>query len=181
MKETIISRRYARALLAALREEDAVEQGREVLQALAGAFEADPEIAEFFKNPEVKDSKKADALDAALEKLDASPAIRSFAGVLCGNRRSAFLPDIAREYARFADEELGILDAQVFSATDLDTETVDRVRKTLEARTGKNVRLRAQVDPALLGGIAVRMDNRVIDGSLRGRLESMKKHLQHKA
>ena len=181
MRETKISRRYARALLHALREEDAVERGRECLQALAEAIESDEEIADFFKNPEVKDSLKAEALDAVLEGMGGDRAMSSFVSVLCGNGRARLLADIAREYATLADEEMNILQALVVSATELDEASAERIRGILQRRTGKTVQVRAEVDPALLGGVAVRLGNRVIDGSVRGRLESMRKQMHSQA
>lgn len=178
MRQRIIAKRYARALADALRDGDGLEEARECLDALAEALATEPEAMAFFRNPQVKEERKADALAAALEGTDASETLRAFVRVLCEARRAGLLPLVAEEFGMVADRAAGVLRGRLSTAVPLDEQSVEKLRHALSKRTGKDVRLQAEVDESLLAGIAVRIGNAVYDASLRGRLEGMKRHFR---
>ena len=178
MTETVIARRYARALLQVTRDHGDIPAADEHLRTLVAALKDDREIQTFLKNPRVPAARKREALHAALEATGAPATLASFVSVLCRARRAALLPAVAEEFARMADEARGVLAAGVSSAAPMAPADLERVRERLAADSGKEVRIEAEVDGALLGGIAVRIGNKLVDGTLRARLEQMRSVLK---
>lgn len=177
MLETVIARRYAKALLSVVLEDGGPGPARERLEALGDAVRRDAEFREFLANPMVPPEDKDAVLDAALDLLEASEAERSFARVVCRAHRAGLLPEIVDEFARLANEVESILIVGVETARPLTPEVETRLRDLVAERTGKDVRLNVEVNPTVLGGMAVRVGNRLIDGTLRGRVAQMKRSL----
>ena len=98
---------------------------------------------------------------------------RNFLGVLAQNRRLAKLPDIARAFAAIAAAQRGEMTAQVTTAHPLDDGQRRELAAKLKAREGREVKIEANVDPDILGGLVVTIGSRRIDGSLRTRLNSL--------
>ena len=175
MLETVIARRYARALLSVVLEDGGPGPARERLDALGEAVRKDAELRDFLANPNIDPEHKDAALDAALDLLDAGEAERSFARVVCRAHRAGLLPEIADAFARLANEVENVLIVRVETAEPLAPEVETRLRDLVAKRTGKDVRLRVAVNPALIGGLTLRIENSLIDGTLRGRVEQMRR------
>jgi F-type H+-transporting ATPase subunit delta len=92
--------------------------------------------------------------------------------------RFGFLGDINNFYQKLADELKGVLRASLVSATELSSETVEKIRTTLSTRTGKDIILQVEQDPGLIGGIVSRIGDLVLDGSIRNQLLNMRKSLK---
>jgi F-type H+-transporting ATPase subunit delta len=92
--------------------------------------------------------------------------------------RFGFLSDINNFYQKLADELKGVLRASLVSATELSSETVEKIRTTLSTRTGKDIILQVEQDPGLIGGIVSRIGDLVLDGSIRNQLLNMRKSLK---
>jgi F-type H+-transporting ATPase subunit delta len=90
---------------------------------------------------------------------------------------SAELPRVAEQFRRLDDERQGITQATATSATALTPDEVRAITARLEQSTGGRIELDVQVDPSLLGGLVVRVGDRLIDGSVRGRLERLRNQL----
>jgi F-type H+-transporting ATPase subunit delta len=98
-------------------------------------------------------------------------------GLLVERRRVSLLPAIAREYGRLLDRERGVVPAVVTSAVPLSAEDAAAVQARVEAMTGSTVSLRSEVDPSLIGGLTLRVGDRLLDASVRGRLERLRSQL----
>jgi len=98
-------------------------------------------------------------------------------GLLVERRRVSLLPAIAREYGRLLDRERGVVPAVVTSAVPLSAEEAAAVQARVEAMTGSTVSLRSEVDPSLVGGLTLRVGDRLLDASIRGRLERLRSQL----
>ena len=178
MSESIVARRYARALLEVARERDEIQVVADRLNRIAKAVLQDSTVAAFLANPQASKDEKAQALLAGLEAIESPDTLKAFLSVLCAASRAALLPTVAREFAKLADDVTGVVEASVISPAPLDEATTGRVRARLEGATGRKVRLETEIRPDLLGGVKVRIGNTVLDGSLQSRIEQMRRALK---
>jgi F-type H+-transporting ATPase subunit delta len=103
--------------------------------------------------------------------------VQRFVLLLLERRRIVLLPSIARAYRDMADAHLGRVRAQITSAEPLAAAALDRVRRSLEQRTGKQVIVETAVDPDLIGGLVARVGDLVLDGSVRTQLSDLRAKL----
>ncbi len=171
--------KYARALadVVVARTLDAAKTVEEV-NALAAVIGGSAELRTVLENPSVGSKQKLAVLDALASRLGASRYVRNFAALLVDNRRVAALPEIARQFALELDERLGLAQADVTTARDLDDAEKNLLLGHIERLTSRKVRARYARDPKLLGGAVVRLGSTVYDGSVRGQLQRMKEHIR---
>jgi len=103
--------------------------------------------------------------------------VQRFVLLLLDRSRIVLLPAIARAYQAMADDHVGRVRAQVTSAEPLTQVALDRVRRSLEQRTGKKVVMETAVDPELIGGLVARVGDLVLDGSVRTQLADLRTKL----
>jgi F-type H+-transporting ATPase subunit delta len=121
--------------------------------------------------------EKRSVLEQLLPRVTPTPAVQRFVMLLLERGRIVLLPAIARAYRDMMDLHLGRVRAKVTSAQPLDAGALDRVRRALEQRTGKQVLLETAVDPELVGGVVARVGDLVLDGSVRTQLEDLRAKL----
>jgi F-type H+-transporting ATPase subunit delta len=176
MRETTIARNYAEALLTlAQRAEDPHGWGR-MFQEVAGAIEADPRLRRFLEAPRVPVVRKNAVLAAAFQDRFPTLLVR-FLQTLVTKRRQMLIPVIASEYFSLLDQAEGRVHAQVTVAraqTDADR---DLLTAQLSRALGKQVVPHVVVNPAILGGVVVRVGDTVMDGSVRRRLARLRQTL----
>jgi len=172
--------RYARALVdivlqpgSALKPEDAVAQ----LQSAAKMVADSAELRNALLTPAISPSRKRAAMGKLLEELGTSQIIRNFVFVVIDHRRIAMLDEMREAFELVLEERLGFARAEVVSATALDAQRSAQLESELSRLTGKRMRLRFAVDPALLGGATARIGSTLYDGSLRGQLQQMRREL----
>ncbi|MCS7003274.1 MAG: ATP synthase F1 subunit delta, partial [Dehalococcoidia bacterium] len=108
---------------------------------------------------------------------DVDPLARNFLALLVQRNRLGILPEIIDLYAAMLDDERGIARASVTTAVELAPDEAQQVARRLEELTGKTIRLETSVDPAILGGVIVRIGDKLIDGSTRTRLNMLRQRL----
>jgi len=175
-----VAHRYARALVdivmapgSPLKPEDAVSQ-------LAGAealIDESPELRIALLTPAIQNSRKRAVMAKLLERISGSPLIRNFIYVVIDHRRIGVLAEIREAFEQQLDERLGFVRAEVSSAAPLNAPLSAGLESVLSKLTGKSMRLRFDVDPALLGGVVARIGSTVYDGSVRGELRELGKKL----
>jgi F-type H+-transporting ATPase subunit delta len=165
--------RYASALFDLAAEHDSVIAVEADLDQLAAALEATPDFADLISNPIVSRGAAGQAVDSVAELLGLSPLTRKFLGVLAENGRLATLPRIISAFAAIAAAARGEVTAEVTSAHPLSDTQFAQLAEKLQAREGKAVKIRAHVDPEILGGLVVRIGSQQIDSSIRTRLNSL--------
>jgi F-type H+-transporting ATPase subunit delta len=165
--------RYASALFDLASEAGNVSKVEADLDKLAAALAESADLAALIRNPEVSraDLGKASAALGKLLKLDQLTA--NFLGVLAQNRRLSQLPAIIAAFNTIAAAQRGEVTAQVTSAHPLTDTQLAQLQQKLKAREGRNVSLRASVDPDLLGGLVVTVGSKRIDSSIRTHLNSL--------
>jgi F-type H+-transporting ATPase subunit delta len=166
------ARRYAEAAFEIAARDGSVELWLAQLDRAAAAV-ADPGVMRRLENPRVPLAERHSALISVLG-ADLQAQVANLIGLLMRRRRLDALPTIAREFRRLYNRHAGIVEATATSAAQLDQAEVDALRARLEQISGARVELALDVDPALLGGVQVRLGDRLIDGSVRGRLERLR-------
>jgi F-type H+-transporting ATPase subunit delta len=174
-RPTTAARRYAEAVFQLAASDDSYDRWATDL-ALAAEIVADPEVARIVNSPAVPLKDRARLLGSMLGKRLAPRAI-NLVKLLDQRGRIALLPAIAVEYGRQLDQMRGVVVATVTSAAPLEPEETAAVEAKVEQMTGSTVRLASVVDPALIGGLTVRVGDRLIDASVRGRLERLRAQL----
>jgi len=168
------ARRYAEAAFEIAERDDSMEAW---LAALAIADErlSDPEVMHLLANPTVPADSRVEALGRILGD-DVSGPPRNLLALLVRRGRFELLPAVIREFLRLHRLRAGIVEATVTSASALDAKEIEALQQRLAAMTQGRIELHQEVDPALLGGVQVRVGDRLIDGSVRGRLARLRSH-----
>jgi len=165
--------RYALALFELARDERKLESVGTGLDAVRRALAESEEFRALAESPLVGREDKAKAIAAAAEAIGLDPLTRNFLGVLARNRRLGQLPAIIRAFDTLAARHRGEIRAEVVSARPLDDDQVEAIRRNLRARFGSDIAVDLDVDPAILGGLVVKVGSRMIDGSIRTKLHSL--------
>ena len=171
-----VAARYAEALLAAAKAESQRDEALEALQTIARLLTQSADVGRLLRNPDVEVPDKLRIIETALGGA-ASALVHRFLELLLSLGRAESLPDIIAAYGEAVDADRGLLRATVRSARPLPEAALVRLRAALTAREGRTVELSAEVDPALLGGLQVRLDHRVIDASVRRYVADLKDSL----
>lgn len=174
-----IARRYAKALFDLAREgsDGAVLETRAVLERLGAAVARDTDLQRLIANPVFTKNDRLEAMRRLVAKISKQPLVARFVELLAHKRRLALLPEIARAFAELADAAQGRRHVRLRSARPLEPAERDRARQRLEAATGQKVELAIDLDPGLLGGAILETGTLRLDGSLRGRLDDLRRRL----
>ncbi|HEY6807635.1 MAG TPA: ATP synthase F1 subunit delta [Gemmatimonadales bacterium] len=179
MKDTTIARNYAEALFAAAEAtsgRDAVERFGRYLDAVAGAIAVDERIAAALESPRVAKAVKTRLLAAALGRSAPVEVVRFLQAAVRRGRQGLFA-EMSLEYQKLVDVKVNRVHAGVTLATPstavLEKQIVARLTKAL----GKDVRAHFRTDRAILGGVVVRVGDRIYDGSLKRRLTLLRRRM----
>lgn len=172
MKTGAAARRYAKALHAIAIENNLLDKMEEELLFLAAILNQEKDFREVFSHPHILESEKKELIKTLLEdKL--SPYIINFTYFLIDKRREKELAGIVDEYVKLANKTRNIVLAEVITAIPITDEQISKVKAKLEKMTGKDVRIAAKVEPAIIGGMLIRLGDKVMDGSIKRHLERM--------
>lgn len=169
------ARRYAEAAFGIAERDATIPAWLEQLDVAAGLL-SDERASRVLANPAIPASERIEVADKILGDRVSGP-VRNLVGLLLRRGRADLLPSVAREYRRLYDRHEGITTALVTSAAPLKDDESDALRDRLAGMTGGRIELRFEVDPTILGGVVVRLGDRLIDGSVRGRLERLRARL----
>ena len=173
---TSAARPYAEALYAAAEREGAVEATVAGLEAVQQALRDEPRAALLFRHPEVGHQAAQEALAGVAGRCP--PLAGRFLQLLFARRRMPLLDDVVARYRERMDAEGGIVRGRLESARAVAPELEGRVVEALGRRTGKQVVLTAAEKPDLIGGLRVVMGDRILDVTVAGRLEALRRQLQ---
>jgi F-type H+-transporting ATPase subunit delta len=166
--------RYATAVFELAREQSAVEAVSADLAAFRKAVHTSPELAQLVKSPAFGAAEQARALAPVLAYLGTSPLSTKFILTVAHKRRLFALEEIVAAFERLVARAKGETEAEVTAARALKDGEIAELKAVLKARLGREPRLNTRVDPALLGGLVVKVGSRMIDTSLRTKLDGLR-------
>ena len=169
------ARRYAEAAFQVALRDETVETWRAELEGAAAAL-GDERVARMLSNPAVALEQRQALVEKALSNA-VSRQVLNLIVLLLQRGRIEQLPRVAVEFRRLDNRRQGITEASATAAAELTPAELEALTDRLEQFTGGRVELDVAVDPSLLGGLVVRVGDRLIDGSVRGRLERLRNQL----
>jgi F-type H+-transporting ATPase subunit delta len=169
------ARRYAEALFDLARREHAEDRWAAELEAVAGLL-GDERVRTSLDSPAIPFSEREAVLRTSLDGK-VSPTVLNLTRLLAERSRLELIEPVAAQYRRLLNRQKGIVEAVVTSAQPLTPDESRSVRDRVTAMTGAQVDLREQVDASLIGGLTVQVGDRLLDASVRGRLERLRNQL----
>jgi F-type H+-transporting ATPase subunit delta len=169
-----LAERYATALFELAED----EKGLAELEADVGRFatmhDQSDDLKAFIRSPVYSAEEQVRAIAAVLDRAEVKGVVANFFQVVAANRRLFAAPEIISAFRRLLAAHRGEVTAEVTSAEPLSETHVAALKEALKQSLGKDVALDARVDPALIGGLIVKVGSRMIDSSLRTKLSSLK-------
>lgn len=169
-----VAGRYATALFELGLEEKALEQIEADLNRFGEALDAVKDLQRLVKSPMFSAEEQGQALGAVLDELKIEGLTKNFLLLVSKNRRLFASPDMIRAFRALLAEHRGEMSATVTAASKLTDTQVTALKQALKAALGKDVMLDQRVDPSLIGGLTVKVGSRMIDTSLRTKLNSLR-------
>ncbi|MGD0196703.1 MAG: ATP synthase F1 subunit delta [Solirubrobacteraceae bacterium] len=166
---------YARALFEAASDRKHLDVVREQLAQFADALAASEELRLFLYSPYFSTAEQQDGLERAISGAD--PLISNFLAMLVEHHRMPVLPATRVSFEELWERENHLIPVEVTSAIELPRATVNEIGKQIGEQTGHTVQLTSKVDPDIIGGIVLRVGNSILDASIRGRLEQLRKEV----
>ena len=179
MRQTILARRYAKALFALGKQEkknDVYSAALKMVAALVNDKKTGVEDA--IVNPLYPIDVRRQVIVELAKSIQADRILTNFFTLLINEQRANILPDIAQEFQILTDKAENISHGTVISAIELDAKLLNRVQSTLEKFTGNKVILETKVDTSIIGGIIAKVGDLVLDGSIQTQLIGLKESIK---
>jgi len=173
-RDAVVAKRYAKALFEVALQQKVVSEAQEQLKLIVQALEQDADIEKFLSVPSIAPEQKIAVLKAAFgDRLSA--LVLNTVQILITRRRQDIIADVYAAYTKVAGDSLGQAHATVYAAQALSDAELAGLEAQFGQVTGKTIIAKQIVEPALLGGVQVRIGDRLYDGSLSGKLERLQK------
>jgi F-type H+-transporting ATPase subunit delta len=169
-----VSGRYATALFELARDAKSVDAVKADLDTFDAMLNESADLKRLVSSPVFSADAQLKALDALLERVEIAGISANFLRVLTGNRRLFAVGDVIRAFRALVAKYKGETDAEVTVAEPLTEKNLDALKAALKAVTGKDVALNVKIDPSIIGGLVVKVGSRMVDSSLRTKLNSIK-------
>jgi F-type H+-transporting ATPase subunit delta len=166
---------YSRALFEVAQEKDVLDDIHDQLGQFADELDTNRDMQVFFFSPYFSSQEKKDGISKMVEGAEEN--FVRFLELLAERHRMPALFRIRRSFDALYAEERKLLPVTVTSAVELDEGLVKEIGRKIEEQTGRKVELTAKVDPYVIGGLVMRVGNYVMDGSIRARLERLRKQV----
>lgn len=176
----VVSRRYAKALFAVGAAKGEAEQAKygEQLVAIGASIEDAPEATAFFKNPAFSAEEKKAVLGKLIEKVSVDPMVKNFCDLLADNGRVEMLSAVASDYKAMIDAVSGVIAGELITVSELSEERKSAIQANLEKQAGKKLELSFATDKDILGGIVLKVGDKVMDASLKAQLQILKENIK---
>ena len=165
--------RYANALFELAIERGVLDAIERDLAQIHTLLDDSEDLRRVVRSLTLSRTEQGKALDAVLERLEASRYVRNFVALLARNRRVFLLDAMIKAFQAKLAEHRGEVSAEVTSATPLKPNHLQAVREALRTIVGRDVALETHVDPSLIGGLTVRVGSRMLDNSIKTKLQNL--------
>lgn len=169
-----VSGRYATALFELARDEKSVDAVKADLDRFEAMLADSADLKRLVRSPVFSAGAQSKALTAVLDKAGITGTSANFLKVLTANRRLFIVADVVRGFRALVAKFKGEATADVTVAEALNEKNLDALKTALKSVTGKDVALNVKVDPSIIGGLVVKLGSRMVDSSLRTKLNSIK-------
>lgn len=173
MRDATVTRNYAEALLELARRAEDLPGWGKLIQDVSNAMEDDATLHLFLESPKISEAQKSAVLSEALADRVPRHFLR-FLLALVRKRRQMLIPEIATEFHNLVDQSEGRIHANVTVARETSEVERNEIAEQLSRVLGKQAMLHVNVNPAILGGVIVKVGDTVMDGSIRKRLATLK-------
>jgi len=169
-----LAHRYAVALYDLADEQSQIDAVAEDLNGLAGLMDDSEDFARFVRSPVLKAEEQSAGITAIADKAGLNPLTKNFLGIVAKNRRIFALPAMITAYNAILAERRGQTTAEVTTAQELSDAQRTALTDALKKAAGQSVAITSKVDPSILGGLIVKVGSRMIDSSLKSKLQRLK-------
>ena len=178
MRQTILAKRYAKALFAVSQEEGKSEAYRETLNVLGDFLKKYPEAMDALTNLLYPMELREKVMAQLISELQADQFMANFLNLVVQKKRADILPEIASEFQALVDADQNVSRGTVIAASEISGDLQAKVQTTLENITGKKVILTTEIDPAIIGGIIAKVGDLVMDGSIKTQLAGLNESIK---
>jgi len=169
-----VSGRYATALFELARDENSIDAVKAELDRFAAMLDESADLKRLVRSPVFAAETQLKALSAVLEKAEITGVSANFLKVLAANRRLFAVSEVIRAFNALVAKFKGEATADVTVAETLSDKNLEALKAALKSVTGKDVTLDVKVDPSIIGGLVLKLGSRMVDSSLRTKLNSIK-------
>ncbi len=170
-----VARVYSEALFDVAKEHDSLDEVRDQLGEIADAVAADRDLQIFFFSPYFSSVEKREGIRKAI--TDGNPELINFLELLAEKHRMPALFRIRKRFDELWGVENQLLHVTLTSAIELDPSVIESVGAQIERKTGKTIELTSRVDDSIIGGLVLQVGNRVLDASIRNRLDKLRREV----
>lgn len=166
--------RYATALFELALEQNALERLKTEFDIFEAAVDENPDLLRLIRSPVFSSEEQTKAIAAVLEKLGVGGLAANFIKLVAQKRRLFAIREIMRGFRNMVARHRGEATAEITVAEPLSDQHLDALKGALKSVTGKDVALSVKVDPGIIGGLVVKLGSRMVDTSLRTKLNALK-------
>lgn len=174
----LVAKRYAEALFEASLDLDKLTEFNSEINFISDVFEENPELKVIFEHPKLSKAEKKDILNE-LFKEKVSVEILNLCYIMVDKGRSKNLKDVSEEYTKLANKKQGIVEATAKTAVKMTPEELENLQTTLSKKLDKKVILSNAIDNTVVGGVVVEVEGKIIDGSIKGKLNEIYRSLNN--
>jgi len=178
VRQTILAKRYAKALFAVSQEEGKSEVYREALNVLGDFLQKYPEAMDGLTNLLYPMELREKVMAQLTGELQAGQYMTNFLNLVVQKKRADILPEIGSEFQALVDADQNVSRGMVIAASEISGELQAKVQSTLENITGKKVILTTEIDPSIIGGIVAKVGDLVMDGSIKTQLAGLNESIK---
>ncbi|NQY81665.1 MAG: ATP synthase F1 subunit delta [Alphaproteobacteria bacterium] len=173
-----VARRYAKALFETAQDQDEMDAVAASITELGSMFAASSDLLRLVRTPGIKPAKFTEIFQEILKQMQTSETLRRFVGLLCERKRVFLIPATIRHFESMLKKMRGEISATVTTAQQFDTKQLDALTKALQPFAGSGkISVQHQVDSSLIGGLKILLGSKLIDLSVRHRLEAIHRTL----
>lgn len=176
MSISAIRVRYAKAFFSLAKEKNMLEPLKTDIQKVFDVCNQSSDFILLLESPVVKTSKKAELIEKIFKK-EISPLTLNFLLLITSNKREAYIPGVCRNFLDLARKDQNIKSAIVVTALEINSKSIDKIKTLMEKELNSKVELSCQVEPEIIGGMILRVDDKQYDSSVSTQLKKIKQQL----